>query len=308
LVTNAAQKVVATEQADPNSLYSVMSNAIQYHADLVQEIQCKIIRGISVAESATCPYGNAALNSTKTTCTDQGDNCASYCDTLSGCQTALTPIAISGAWNWMVMYSMWGSGPNVVGSGSEAGLLYYYDYNQGLSENFITIPGENITGSVTTYPNYVADIWGVGENLEPITCYNSNLADPLYNANTGGLVVATNPDDIVCQPAGEINIPGVTMTTDVASLITPCWADYLWNYSYEYYSYPNRYCVYPLLLVETSGNTITSYSFMTIRGVLSTSGTRNALTPPHWWIPSMSRRMINAPPWSKIQTVNSNRK
>ncbi|MGA3282505.1 MAG: hypothetical protein ABSD50_16170 [Smithella sp.] len=261
LVTNAAQKEVATEQTDPNSLYSVMSNAIQYHADLVQEIQCKIIRGISVAESATCPYGNAALNSTKTTCTDQGDNCASYCDTLSGCQTALTPIAISGAWNWMVMYSMWGSGPNVVGSGSEAGLLYYYDYNQGLSENFITIPGENITGSVTTYPNYVADIWGVGENLEPITCYNSNLADPLYNANTGGLVVATNPDDIVCQPAGEINIPGVTMTTDVASLITPCWADYLWNYSYEYYSYPNRYCVYPLLLVETSGNTITSYSF-----------------------------------------------
>ena len=261
LVTNAAQTEVATEQTDPNSLYSVMNNAIQYHADLVQEIQCKIIRGISIAESATCPYGNAALNATRTTCTDQGDNCASYCDTLSGCQVALTPITVSGSWNRMIMYSMWGSGSNVVGSGSEVGSLYYYydySYNQGLSENFITIPGENITGNVTTYPNYIADIWGSGENLEPVICYNSNLADPLYNANTGGLVVATNPDDIVCQPAGEINIPGVTMTTDVASPITPCLADYWWDYSYEYYSYSNGYCVYPLLFVETSGNTITS--------------------------------------------------
>jgi hypothetical protein len=153
---------------------------------------------------------------------------------------------------------MWGSGPNVVGSGSEEGFLDYYNYNQGLPENFITIPGENITGSVTAYPNYIADIRGSGENLEPITCHNSNLADPLYNANIGGLVEATNPDDIVCQPAGEINIPGVTMTTDVASPITPCVADDWWNYGYEYYNFHNGYCVYPLLLVETSGNTITS--------------------------------------------------
>ena len=105
-ITGAAQQEVATEQTDPHSLYSVMSNSEQYHNTLGQITPCKIIRNITVTESASCPYGNAALNSDSTVCTENGNSCASYCNTVSGCQVINNPINVQCSWLNMVIWIM----------------------------------------------------------------------------------------------------------------------------------------------------------------------------------------------------------
>ncbi len=109
LMIDAARQEVESEQTDPESLYSVMSNASKYHNTLGQISPCKILRNISITSTSTCPYGNATLDSGSTVCTEIGNACIRYCDTLSGCQVKHDPMNVqlldnrdSGIWDTTV--------------------------------------------------------------------------------------------------------------------------------------------------------------------------------------------------------------
>ena len=174
LINGAAQQEVGSEQTDPNSLYSVMNNAAQYHNALGQITQCKIIRNVTVTENATCPYGNAALSSDSTTCTENGNGCTSYCSEVNGCQTVNNPLAVNGIWGDVFLFGLWGSGENILGMGS------------GVYGTFWTVAGVNMSGGPgSTWPNYIMDITGSDGELQAITCTNINLADPLNAYNWG---------------------------------------------------------------------------------------------------------------------------
>jgi len=206
-ITGAAQQEVTTEQTDPDSMYSVMSNAMQYHNTLGQMVQCKIIRNITITQQVTCPYGNAALNSDSTVCTENGNSCSSYCGTVSGCQITKNPINIQGNWFGGWLFRLWGSGQNIIGEGF------------GVDGTIITIPGVNMSGGTNSiYPDFIMDIRGSGENLQIIRCTNINMADHVREYGWG-VIYASNKEDIVCTVAGEINIPGATMTMDEDPLI-----------------------------------------------------------------------------------------
>jgi hypothetical protein len=156
-ITGAAQQEVTTEQTDPDSMYSVMSNAMQYHNTLGQMVQCKIIRNITITQQVTCPYGNAALNSDSTVCTENGNGCSSYCSTVSGCQVIKNPINIQGNWFGGWLFWLWGSGQNIIGEGF------------GVDGAIMTIPGVNMSGGTSSiYPDFIMDIRGSGENLQII--------------------------------------------------------------------------------------------------------------------------------------------
>ena len=271
LVSSAAQQEITTQQTDPNSLYSVMSNAIQYHDTLGQAVQCKIIRNITISEAATCPYGNAVLDAGNTICKEQGNNCPGYCNTLNGCTVHLDPIPVSGLWLWVCMFQLWGSGPNISGIGPGAWGV------------FMTIPGVNATGNAgPIWPAFFMDIRGNGENIEPIQCFNINASDPLFSGNTGPSICATNKEDIVCTSAGEINIPGAYLTTDVADIV-----------KYQPYIDINNmtiidaYCVNALDWVSASGNTISNGPY---------AGSINSST--HLW------KAYCTYPSTKIDTIN----
>ena len=113
LVTNAAQQEIASQQTSPDSLYSVMSNSMQYHNTLGQLNSCKIIRNINITSSVACPYGNAVLDSGSTVCTENGNACAGYCSTLSGCQVKNDPINVQ--LSAYMDNGGWGSSINIPG-------------------------------------------------------------------------------------------------------------------------------------------------------------------------------------------------
>jgi hypothetical protein len=159
-ITGAAGQEVSTEQTDPDSMYSVMSNAMQYHNTLGQMVQCKIIRNITITQQVTCPYGNAALNSDSTVCTENGNSCSSYCGTVSGCQIIKNPINIQGNWFGGWLFGLWGSGQNIIGEGF------------GVDGAIITIPGVNMSGGTSSiYPDFIMNIRGSGEKSANYTLH-----------------------------------------------------------------------------------------------------------------------------------------
>jgi len=206
-LTNASEQEVTAQQADSDSLYSVMSNAEQYHNTLGQVVQCKIIRNITIGQQVTCPYGNAALNADSTVCTEYGEGCSSYCSAVSGCQLTKNPLNLQSRWWWGLLYGLWGSGQNITGAGF---------IDNGV---FLTIAGVNMSGGVNSiYPDFIMDVRGSGENLQIIRCTNINMADPVRGYGWG-VIYASNAADIVCTVAGEINIPGATITMNEDPLI-----------------------------------------------------------------------------------------
>ena len=180
---------------------------MQYHNTLGQVVQCKIIRNITIGQEVTCPYGNAALNSDSTVCTEYGNGCSSYCNAVSGCQLTKNQLNLQSNWWWGFLYGLWGSGQNITGAGFNGnGVL-------------LTIAGVDMSGGVSSiYPDFIMDIRGSGENLQIIRCTNINMADPVKGYGWG-VIYASNAADIVCTVAGEINIPGATITMNEDPLI-----------------------------------------------------------------------------------------
>ncbi len=266
-LTGAAQQEVATEQTDPQSLYSVMSSSEQYHNTLGQITPCKIIRNITVTESASCPYGNAALNSDSTVCTENGNSCASYCNTLDGCQVVDNPLNTTmQGWLGIFLWGLWARGQNIMGVGS------------GAYGTFMTIPGVNMSGGPgSIYPATIMDIRGSGEDLEVIRCSNINMADPMGVYGWGPIIYATKEEDLVCTVAGKINIPGATITMDEVPLVKNTSGGYFvegiyWivasgnsirighNGIYPYWGntirFWKQYCTYPASRIDTISEAI----------------------------------------------------
>jgi len=122
LITDATQQEVTTEQTDPDSMYNVMSNSIQYHNTLGQVAQCKLIRNVVITQETTCPAGES-YSSIKDICT--------------GPPVSVNPNQSSSYWFYNGAYRLYCSGSGM-----------YLMANPGGSDRSWSIAGATCSGDV----------------------------------------------------------------------------------------------------------------------------------------------------------------
>ena len=143
------------------SLYSVMSNAIQYHDTLGNLVSCTIKRKINIAQVSLCNYGNSPSVSGPT-CIDNQSSCvSSYCGdgNTIGCIYALTPIPLYGGLVWQTGIR------RITTSGNT---ISWVDWGDGVySGTLAVIPGHNVSGGFWDcgYPGCIGRMQGEGNQI-----------------------------------------------------------------------------------------------------------------------------------------------
>jgi hypothetical protein len=160
LVISAAQQEITAQQTEPDSLYSVMSNAIQYHDTMGNRVNCTIKRKINVVQASSCNYGNSPTVS-GTICIDNQSSCVSYCDENNniGCVYTLAPLPIYGGYIYQ-------TGIRAVSASGNT--INWADWGDGYYAGTLAIiPGHNVSGGFINcgYPGCVDRFRGEGNNV-----------------------------------------------------------------------------------------------------------------------------------------------
>jgi len=222
LINNATQQEITTQQADTDSLYGVMSNAIQYHNTLGNSVNCTIKRNINIVQVSSCNYGNGSTVS-GTKCIDNQSSCVSYCgENNIGCSYTLTPLPIYGGYIYQT---------GIRAISASGNTINWADWGDGYYAGTLAIiPGHDVSGGFTNCgsPGCVDRFRGEGNNVIFENCKISKWGclrgDQEYCELYG-------PMDYTWQEVGRVEIEDVIVKT-----ITPQnWfylgqlGGYVWN-------------------------------------------------------------------------------